>query len=210
MNLETLDDVSFESHGEPVAVLQTKHSILSTSGLGDLSPDLWKTLRIWRVGRRSGELPSTASKFLIPTSTVSVGTAQWLGQPEHGDAGAAVGAAHRAAGCVEGVEIPHGQGPRPFPSRARPSESPANAGRRPGVRQMLPLEFMQRLAALVPRPRLHLTSTTSWRRTPNCGRWWCRPDRRGLCRARARVDRVRLRARPASAHRLGSVAQAGS
>ena len=46
MNLETLDDVSFESNGEPVAVLQTKHSILSTSGLGDLSPDLWKTLRI--------------------------------------------------------------------------------------------------------------------------------------------------------------------
>ena len=75
---------------------------------------------------------------------------------------------------------------------------------------MLPLEFMQRLAALVPRPRLHLTSMASWRRTPNCGRWWCRPDRSGNCRARARVDRVRLRPRPASEHRLGSVAQAGS
>ena len=75
VNLETLDDVSFESHGDPVAVLQTKHSILSRSGLGDLSPDLWKTLRIWMVGRRSGEVPATASKFLISTSTASVGTA---------------------------------------------------------------------------------------------------------------------------------------
>ncbi|MBX9793936.1 MAG: hypothetical protein K2Y02_06565, partial [Burkholderiaceae bacterium] len=75
VSLETLDDVSFESHGDPVVVLQTKHSILSTSGLSDLSPDLWKTLRIWIVGRRSGEVPATASKFLISTSTVSVGTA---------------------------------------------------------------------------------------------------------------------------------------
>lgn len=75
VSVETLDDVSFESHGDPVAVLQTKHSILCASGLGDLSPDLWKTLRIWMTGRRSGEVPATASKFLISTATVSRGTA---------------------------------------------------------------------------------------------------------------------------------------
>ncbi len=75
MSLETLDDLSFESHGDPVAVLQTKHSVLSGSGLGDPSPDLWKTLRVWMTGRRSGEVPATASKFLISTATVSLGTA---------------------------------------------------------------------------------------------------------------------------------------
>jgi hypothetical protein len=52
VSVETLDDVSFESNGDPIAVLQTKHSLHGTSGLSDLSPDLWKTLRIWMVGRR--------------------------------------------------------------------------------------------------------------------------------------------------------------
>ena len=38
-----------------------------------------------------------------------------------------------------------------------------------------PLEFMQRLAALIPRPRLHLIRFTGcWRRMRGCGRWWCR------------------------------------
>ena len=44
---------------------------------------------------------------------------------------------------------------------------------------MSPLEFMQRLAALVPRPRLHLTaSMVCWQPTPSCARWWCRKGRR--------------------------------
>jgi Putative transposase len=56
---------------------------------------------------------------------------------------------------------------------------------------MSPLEFMQRLAALVPRPRLHLirfggritslremsvppaSRTACWPRTPSCGPRWC-------------------------------------
>lgn len=75
VNVETLDDVSFHANGDPISVLQTKHSIYATSGLGDLSPDLWKTLRIWMIGRASGEVPSTAAKFLISTSMTSAGTA---------------------------------------------------------------------------------------------------------------------------------------
>jgi hypothetical protein len=43
--------------------------------LSDLSPDLWKTLRIWMVGRFSGEVPITTAKFLISTSVTSAGTA---------------------------------------------------------------------------------------------------------------------------------------
>ncbi|MGJ7524837.1 ABC-three component system protein [Variovorax sp. GB1P17] len=85
VSVETLDDVSFEANGDPIAVLQTKHSIHTSSGLGDLSPDLWKTLRIWMVGRSSGEVPITAAKFLISTSTTSTGTAcAALGQEGEG------------------------------------------------------------------------------------------------------------------------------
>ena len=75
VSVETLDDVSFEASGDPIAVLQTKHSVHSTSGLSDLSPDLWKTLRIWMVGHFSGEVPITTAKFLISTSVTSAGTA---------------------------------------------------------------------------------------------------------------------------------------
>ena len=72
VSIETLDDVSFEANGDPIAVLQTKHS---SSGLSDRAPDLWKTLRVWMVGRMSGEIPIVAAKFLISTSTISAGTA---------------------------------------------------------------------------------------------------------------------------------------
>jgi hypothetical protein len=46
---------------------------------------------------------------------------------------------------------------------------------------MSPLEFMQRLAALVPvRICTWSGSMTSWPPTPSCARWWCRkcPSRR--------------------------------
>lgn len=56
VSVETLDDVSFESNGDALAVLQTKRPVHGTSGLSDLSPDLYKTIRIWMVGRSSGEV----------------------------------------------------------------------------------------------------------------------------------------------------------
>ncbi|MEW5788283.1 MAG: ABC-three component system protein [Pseudomonadota bacterium] len=75
VSLETLDDVSFEAGGDPIAVLQTKHSLHAAATLGDLSPELWKTLRVWMVGCASGEVPPTAARFLISTATTSAGTA---------------------------------------------------------------------------------------------------------------------------------------
>jgi hypothetical protein len=75
VNLETLDDVSFHSAGDPVAVLQTKHSLNATATLTDLSPELWKTLRVWMVGLASGEVPATASRILISTAATSPGSA---------------------------------------------------------------------------------------------------------------------------------------
>lgn len=75
VSLETLDDVTFHQDGEPAKVLQTKHSLNAASTLSDLSPEVWKTLRVWMIGQASGEIPATTAKFLISTSAASVGTA---------------------------------------------------------------------------------------------------------------------------------------
>jgi len=74
-SIETLDDVSFDHDGDPIAVLQTKHSVHSAAGLGDLSPELWKTLRVWMIGQSSGEIPAGAARFLISTASTTAGTA---------------------------------------------------------------------------------------------------------------------------------------
>lgn len=75
VSIETLDDVSFEVGGQPDAVLQTKHSLNATANLTDLSPEVWKTLRIWLVGLASGEIPPEATRFLIATANAPGGSA---------------------------------------------------------------------------------------------------------------------------------------
>jgi hypothetical protein len=75
VNVEVLDDVSFESDGSPIEVLQTKHSLKAMAELSDLSPELWKTLRIWITGIASGEVPAEATRFLISTADAPAGTA---------------------------------------------------------------------------------------------------------------------------------------
>lgn len=75
VNLETLDDVSFEVGGEPLAVLQAKHSMKATASLTDLSVELWKTLRVWLVGLTSGEVPLGTARFLITTAVAAPGSA---------------------------------------------------------------------------------------------------------------------------------------
>lgn len=75
VSIETLDDVSFEVGGEPAAVLQAKHSLNAAATLTDLSPELWKTLRVWMVGLASGEIPLDTARFLIATAEASPGSA---------------------------------------------------------------------------------------------------------------------------------------
>lgn len=75
VNIETLDDVSFEVGGEPASVLQAKHSLNAAANLTDLSPELWKTLRVWMVGLASGEVPPGTARFLITTAEASEGSA---------------------------------------------------------------------------------------------------------------------------------------
>lgn len=75
VSLETLDDVSFEVGGEPLAVLQAKHSLKAAATLTDLSAELWKTLRVWLVGLASGEIPRGTARFLITTAAAAPGSA---------------------------------------------------------------------------------------------------------------------------------------
>jgi hypothetical protein len=75
VSLETLDDVSFEVGGEPLAVLQAKHSLKTAANLTDLSTELWKTLRVWLVGLASGEIPLGTARFLITTAAAGPGSA---------------------------------------------------------------------------------------------------------------------------------------
>jgi len=75
VSVETLDDVSFDVGGDPAAVLQTKHSLNAAATLTDLSPELWKTLRVWMVGLASGEVPLDTARFLITTSEAQLGSA---------------------------------------------------------------------------------------------------------------------------------------
>jgi len=73
---------------------------------------------------------------------------------------------------------------------------------------MSTLEFMQRLAALVPWPRLHLVRllrVLAPNVEPRAG--GASGAAGGHRRVGARRDRVRLRARPAGAHQLGPAAQ---
>ena len=47
LSVEKFDDVAFETDGEPVELIQTKHHIAQSGALSDASTDLWKTLLIW-------------------------------------------------------------------------------------------------------------------------------------------------------------------
>jgi len=72
VSVETLDDVAFETQGQPTEVLQLKHHVKHAANLTDASVDLWKTLRIWceRYTSNSEQL-----HYLITTSSISDGSA---------------------------------------------------------------------------------------------------------------------------------------
>jgi len=47
LSIEKFDDVAFESAGDPVELIQTKHHVQHAGALSDASSDLWRTLLIW-------------------------------------------------------------------------------------------------------------------------------------------------------------------
>ncbi|MGC1375052.1 MAG: hypothetical protein WA821_02445, partial [Anaerolineales bacterium] len=54
LSIETLDDVVFEKDGNSREQLQLKHHIGQTANLTDISPDLWKTIRVWSTQLKNG------------------------------------------------------------------------------------------------------------------------------------------------------------
>ena len=60
MSVEKFDDVAFESGGQPIELVQTKHRV--PGNLTDLSEDLWKTLKIWTEGVRDKDFPLPPAK----------------------------------------------------------------------------------------------------------------------------------------------------
>jgi len=68
VTIETLDDIVFESPGDAVDVLQTKHHLNRVANLTDASPDLWKTIRIWSEQYVAGKLLPGATLYLITTA----------------------------------------------------------------------------------------------------------------------------------------------
>lgn len=73
LSLETVDDIVFDGDGMPRELWQTKHHVNRQGGLGDASPDLWKTIHNWI--ETSGE---ETVCFLFTTASASNGAAAYL------------------------------------------------------------------------------------------------------------------------------------
>ena len=69
VELETLDDIVFYTEGTPTEILQTKHRTTRKGDLTDSSSDLWKTLRIWAGGIRTGKYANDTLYYLITTAS---------------------------------------------------------------------------------------------------------------------------------------------
>lgn len=77
IQVEKLDDVSFESQGKPSEILQIKHHQTREGNLADTSTDVWKSIRVWLEGRANGTLAVDALLYLVTTSVADPGTAAY-------------------------------------------------------------------------------------------------------------------------------------
>jgi hypothetical protein len=75
VTVEALDDVAFQGDGSPLELLQTKHHITRQGSLGDASPDLWKSLRVWVDAFKKGRWSADAVHYLVTTSSAPAGSA---------------------------------------------------------------------------------------------------------------------------------------
>jgi hypothetical protein len=67
VGIETLDDVTIDSVGDPIELLQLKqHGVKRQARLTNASPDLWKTLRIWI--ETAGSSDGDRRLFLVTTA----------------------------------------------------------------------------------------------------------------------------------------------
>jgi hypothetical protein len=74
VTVETVDDIAFESKGDPLELLQTKHHLNKPGNITDFSSDLWKTIRIWCEQFKSGTVPEDTIKYLITNESAAEGS----------------------------------------------------------------------------------------------------------------------------------------
>lgn len=77
IQIEKLDDVSFESDGKPSEIFSVKHHQTREGNLADTSADVWKSIRIWLEGRANKTLAVDAVLYLLTTSVADSGTAAY-------------------------------------------------------------------------------------------------------------------------------------
>ena len=89
ISLETHDDVAWEAAGSPVELLQTKHHVGVSTGLGDKDTDIWKTLLVWMNTAQPTD-PQGPALILVTTSVAQPGTAAHALRKDVRDTAAAV------------------------------------------------------------------------------------------------------------------------
>ncbi len=86
VSIETLDDIVFETAGQPIELLQAKHHS-KPANLTDTSSDLWKTIRIW-VEQYKTKLGFRF--YLVTTSNAVVGSAAYYLRDQNRDVSKAI------------------------------------------------------------------------------------------------------------------------
>jgi hypothetical protein len=69
VSIEVLDDIALE--GEQTELIQAKYHLKEAGSLSDMSPDLWKTLRVWSESATS---QPNALLVLVTTATAGAGS----------------------------------------------------------------------------------------------------------------------------------------
>jgi hypothetical protein len=83
LSIERLDDVAFETAGNAIELLQTKHHTNRKGDLSDKSADLWKTLRVWAEAvKKDPSLPQRTRFMLITTGRAPTDSAASFLRPE--------------------------------------------------------------------------------------------------------------------------------
>jgi len=82
VGIERLDDVSFESGGSALELLQAKHHIDRVASLSDKSVDLWKTLRVWsQAAAKDPTVPARTRLALVTTGSAPAESAASMLRP---------------------------------------------------------------------------------------------------------------------------------
>ena len=89
ISLETHDDVAWEESGSPVELLQSKHHVGVSTGLGDKDTDIWKTLLVWMNTAQPAD-PQGPALILVTTSVAQPGTAAYALRKDVQDTSTAV------------------------------------------------------------------------------------------------------------------------